>query len=277
MVGRAVWSLPTTADISLTARLNDDDDRDLLFDDDSVHPCSEVWSIPPPFPATCVMRSRARTLPVGNQVPDRKHYQEGVRPAEDFVIKYLREQKKLKLVSLLEQKLSKAAAARVERPDIEEGQHMLENNWTFWFDNYAKPVTNSSCIWEKQSFEQTVTELGSFNSIEGFWSYWNHLRVGSLKDNCNLRMFQKGTRPTCEVWQPCCGFSPCLTWFSGPHESDWRAMGRSQPAKVVQGPAVVLRSDGGHRRTTGRGGLCAVRFGGCVVHQGVGGQHPAVA
>lgn len=65
-----------------------------------------------------------------------------------------------------------------------------------------KAVTNSSCIWEKQSFEQTVAELGSFNTIEGFWSYWSHLRVGGLKDNCNLRMFQKGIRPTSEVRVP---------------------------------------------------------------------------
>ena len=43
-------------------------------------------------------RSRARTLPVGNQLPDRKHYHESVHPTEDYVIAYLREQKKLKLV-----------------------------------------------------------------------------------------------------------------------------------------------------------------------------------
>jgi len=182
VLGRAVWSVPTTSDFSLSSRLNDDDDRDLLFDDD-----------------VGVVRSRARTLPVGNHVPDRKHYQEGVRPAEDFVIKYLREQKKLKLVSLLEQRLSNAAAAKESRPQIEEGQHALEHHWTFWFDHSNnKAVTNSSCIWEKQSFEQTVAELGSFNTIEGFWSYWSHLRVGGLKDNCNLRMFQKGIRPTSE-------------------------------------------------------------------------------
>lgn len=180
VVGRAVWSLPTNSDLSLSTRLNNDDDRDLLFDGDAG-----------------VVRTRARTMPVGNQVPDMRHYQEGVRPPEDYVIKYLREQKKMKLVSLLEQRLSNAAAAKEERPEIEEGQHFLEKSWTFWFD-HAPPVTNSSCIWEKKSFEQTVTELGCFNTIEGFWSYWNHLRVGGLKDDCNLRMFQKGTRPTCE-------------------------------------------------------------------------------
>jgi hypothetical protein len=111
------------------------------------------------FPAG-VMRSRARTLPVGNQVPDRRNYKEGVRPAEDYVIKYLREQKKLKLVSLLEQKLSNAAA-KEQRVLIEEGQHVLENHWTFWFDNSTK-LTNSSCIWEKHSFEQTVAELALY-------------------------------------------------------------------------------------------------------------------
>jgi hypothetical protein len=37
VIGRAVWSLPTTSDLSLSARLNDDEDRDLLFDDDGLH------------------------------------------------------------------------------------------------------------------------------------------------------------------------------------------------------------------------------------------------
>lgn len=36
VLGRAVWSVPTTSDFSLSSRLNDDDDRDLLFDDDGV-------------------------------------------------------------------------------------------------------------------------------------------------------------------------------------------------------------------------------------------------
>ena len=30
---RTVWSFPTTSDLSLSARLNDDDDRDLLIDE----------------------------------------------------------------------------------------------------------------------------------------------------------------------------------------------------------------------------------------------------
>ena len=45
---------------------------------------------------------------------------------------------------------------------MQEGQQVLENRWTFWFDNTGAPSNSSLCegISVNQDFEQSVTELG---------------------------------------------------------------------------------------------------------------------
>eukprot|EP00668_Euglena_longa_P001160 GGOE01001381.1.p1 GENE.GGOE01001381.1~~GGOE01001381.1.p1 ORF type:complete len:579 (+),score=172.54 GGOE01001381.1:54-1739(+) len=70
--------------------------------------------------------------------------------------------------------------------DAEEREELfyLENEWSFWFDETAK--------------KQTLIELGSFNTVQGFWAYWNNLNVGIMRDNCNLSLFKKGTKPVRE-------------------------------------------------------------------------------
>eukprot|EP00906_Rhabdomonas_costata_P015175 RCo021812 len=139
-----------------------------------------------------VVRSRARTLPVAqNRSPDESHYNLEARPlrsAEDFVLRYLREQKKEKLAKLLEAGASSNSSPTCTLPVPE--QHELEHEWTFWFDSVYRP--------SDVPFSEALEELGSFSTIEGFWSFWNHLNVGQLKDNCNLRMFRRGTKP---LWE----------------------------------------------------------------------------
>eukprot|EP00667_Euglena_gracilis_P004598 EG_transcript_4624 len=70
--------------------------------------------------------------------------------------------------------------------DAEEREELfyLENEWSFWFDETAK--------------KQALIELGSFNTVQGFWAYWNNLNVAMMRDNCNLSLFKKGTTPVRE-------------------------------------------------------------------------------
>eukprot|EP01006_Ploeotia_vitrea_P053008 TRINITY_DN67746_c6_g2_i1.p1 TRINITY_DN67746_c6_g2~~TRINITY_DN67746_c6_g2_i1.p1 ORF type:complete len:982 (-),score=96.27 TRINITY_DN67746_c6_g2_i1:209-3082(-) len=73
-----------------------------------------------------------------------------------------------------------------------QSTHFLENSWTIWFDETGRRGM------DRVAYEDIIQELGSFNTIQGFWMYWNNLRVGCLKTNCNLRLFKTGIKPTWE-------------------------------------------------------------------------------
>ena len=67
---------------------------------------------------------------------------------------------------------------------------LLTHEWTIWFDKITKSESKGSTL-----YEDCIVELGSFQSVNGFWSYWQTLRVESLKHHCNLRIFRKGVKP----------------------------------------------------------------------------------
>eukprot|EP01012_Entosiphon_sulcatum_P029070 TRINITY_DN3532_c0_g1_i1.p1 TRINITY_DN3532_c0_g1~~TRINITY_DN3532_c0_g1_i1.p1 ORF type:complete len:1477 (-),score=233.86 TRINITY_DN3532_c0_g1_i1:276-4706(-) len=62
----------------------------------------------------------------------------------------------------------------------------FEDKFTVWFD-----VTCDKAKGPKD--EQRI--LGSFDTVHGFWSYWNNLNVQQLKDGCNLRLFRHNVPP----------------------------------------------------------------------------------
>eukprot|EP00668_Euglena_longa_P043876 GGOE01058413.1.p1 GENE.GGOE01058413.1~~GGOE01058413.1.p1 ORF type:complete len:837 (-),score=123.00 GGOE01058413.1:561-2897(-) len=72
--------------------------------------------------------------------------------------------------------------------------HFLENSWTIWFDESEEDDQAVSL----DNYREAFTELGSFNTIQGFWTYWNNLRVDNLRENCNLRLFKSDIKPTWE-------------------------------------------------------------------------------
>eukprot|EP01061_Rhynchopus_euleeides_P036260 TRINITY_DN6112_c0_g1_i3.p1 TRINITY_DN6112_c0_g1~~TRINITY_DN6112_c0_g1_i3.p1 ORF type:complete len:470 (+),score=170.00 TRINITY_DN6112_c0_g1_i3:273-1682(+) len=79
----------------------------------------------------------------------------------------------------------------------------LENEWTIWFDKSArKPKAKAIGRADKKGddtmYEDCIVELGSFSSVDVFWTYWNSLHVHNLKDHCNLRVFKKGIKP---LWE----------------------------------------------------------------------------
>ena len=52
--------------------------------------------------------------------------------------------------------------------------------------------------------------MGSFNTLEGFWRYYVHLkRPSTLQRDVNLYIFRKGCAPMWEV-----SLSPCPAWGS---------------------------------------------------------------
>lgn len=68
-------------------------------------------------------------------------------------------------------------------------KHPLENNWTLWYyrnDKY-KP------------WEENQQEVMSFNTVEDFWSMYNHIeRVSKLDMGCDYSFFKQGIKP---MWE----------------------------------------------------------------------------
>jgi len=60
------------------------------------------------------------------------------------------------------------------------------------------------------SYKDNLKNMGSFNTLEGFWRYYVHLkRPSTLQRDVNLYIFRKGCAPMWEV-----SLSPCPAWGS---------------------------------------------------------------
>ena len=74
-------------------------------------------------------------------------------------------------------------------PKIErqEGDHPLETGWAFWYDKKQSKKTDTT------EFSGNLTKVGSFDSVEGFWKLYCHLkRPSALEVNSNLYLFRDG-------------------------------------------------------------------------------------
>jgi hypothetical protein len=45
----------------------------------------------------------------------------------------------------------------------EDGKHLLQSGWTFWFDKKSKDKT--------KSYEDNLVQLATFNTLEDFWRF----------------------------------------------------------------------------------------------------------
>ncbi|XP_017773812.1 PREDICTED: eukaryotic translation initiation factor 4E-1A isoform X2 [Nicrophorus vespilloides] len=68
-------------------------------------------------------------------------------------------------------------------------KHPLQNKWTLWY--YENDRTNT---WEKNQ-----KEIASFDTVEDFWSLYNHIKLASeLRQGCDYSLFKAGIRP---MWE----------------------------------------------------------------------------
>jgi len=68
-------------------------------------------------------------------------------------------------------------------------KHPLQNCWTLWY--YENDRQNT---WEKN-----LKEIASFQTVEDFWSLYNHIKLASeLKQGCDYSLFKKGVKP---MWE----------------------------------------------------------------------------
>ncbi|KAF2077506.1 hypothetical protein CYY_001205 [Polysphondylium violaceum] len=79
-----------------------------------------------------------------------------------------------------------------EKSDKEEPAY-LEHEWVFYYDDSVPK--GQTC----DDYQSHIKNLGSFNSIQGFWGYWNNIVDPCLfPDGGNLRLFKKGIAPAWE-------------------------------------------------------------------------------
>jgi translation initiation factor 4E len=73
---------------------------------------------------------------------------------------------------------------KIER---EEGDHPLQTGWTVWYDRKQSKKTDT------QEFKTQLQKIASFDSVEGFWKLYCHLKRPSvLENNMNFHLFREG-------------------------------------------------------------------------------------
>lgn len=75
-----------------------------------------------------------------------------------------------------------------------QGGKMQIRPFSFWF-SYAQSKGKLS----KEDYESGIKVLGSFSTVEDFWSYYQHMiRPDKLPVGCKFALFQEGIKPAWE-------------------------------------------------------------------------------
>jgi len=74
------------------------------------------------------------------------------------------------------------------------GPHYLRNKWTIYYDQGVKQGANPL------DYEQSIKSVGSFDTVEDFWRYWNNINLpyNKLPSYFNLRLFKNDIKPLYE-------------------------------------------------------------------------------
>ncbi|XP_022193045.1 eukaryotic translation initiation factor 4E [Nilaparvata lugens] len=68
-------------------------------------------------------------------------------------------------------------------------KHPLQNTWTLWYYEHDK----------KKSWMKNQCEITSFDTVEDFWSLFNHIKSASeIRHGCDYSLFKQGIRP---MWE----------------------------------------------------------------------------
>lgn len=68
-------------------------------------------------------------------------------------------------------------------------KHPLQNKWTLWYLESDR----------SKSWEELQNEITSFDTVEDFWSLYNHIKLPSeIKIGSDYSLFKKGIRP---MWE----------------------------------------------------------------------------
>mmetsp|Transcript_24001 Transcript_24001/g.39990 ORF Transcript_24001/g.39990 Transcript_24001/m.39990 type:complete len:216 (+) Transcript_24001:45-692(+) len=87
---------------------------------------------------------------------------------------------------------------RFDCPRIEQepGDHALQTAWAFWYDKKQSKKTTDT-----NEFMGQLHKVASFDTVEGFWKIYCHLkRPSTLENNVNLHLFRDAPN-NCPMWE----------------------------------------------------------------------------
>lgn len=64
----------------------------------------------------------------------------------------------------------------------------LHHEWTFYFEK--------SILQSKPEKTESVQCMGSFDTVQGFWGYWNNIQINKLPQSFQLRLFKSPINPS---------------------------------------------------------------------------------
>lgn len=71
----------------------------------------------------------------------------------------------------------------------------IQNRYSFWYYNARKQAAGKPA----KEFEEQITLIGNFKSVETFWGIYNHiLRPESIPDQTDIFVFKDGIKP---IWE----------------------------------------------------------------------------
>mmetsp|Transcript_6417 Transcript_6417/g.15507 ORF Transcript_6417/g.15507 Transcript_6417/m.15507 type:complete len:311 (-) Transcript_6417:321-1253(-) len=72
-----------------------------------------------------------------------------------------------------------------------EGESPLENGWCFWFDKRVRGA--------RTNYESNLKRIGGFCTVEGMWSYLNHMvKPTQVELGANYHLFKENIKP---MWE----------------------------------------------------------------------------
>lgn len=122
-------------------------------------------------------------------------------------------------------------------------KHQLQCSWTLWYDYPNKKAV---------SWEDNLQHVYTFNTVEDFWSVFNHIKPPSaLGNGSNYHLFKEGIRPMWEDQANKLGGKWLVTPDRGDKELDkwWlntvmACIGETfEPGEEICGVVVSLRKD----------------------------------
>lgn len=88
---------------------------------------------------------------------------------------------------------------KVKEGEFAEGEHPLETSWTLWFDKKQSVKTNKDSSADTTAYLGGLSQLGSFNTVEGFYRHYAYLtRPSDFPRDHNILCFRTGYKPAWE-------------------------------------------------------------------------------
>lgn len=88
------------------------------------------------------------------------------------------------------------ASSLREKAVNEDGEHELQSSWTLLYDKKLANKTGSL-----KEFEDNLNRLGNFNTVEGFWRHYSHVKdPNEIPKDHNLFMFRDNLTPAWETF-----------------------------------------------------------------------------